>query len=226
MATTKSGWTTCPICNTRLKASKLEGHMKHVHPRGVRTQEERAKIVSRRQTATGATKWVAVVAIIVVIILVTYYAIIHLDLRGSNTGDKPYAFILATPTGQKYSLDDHLGDKPILLGFMSTDCAHCARMANVFHKIYDNYSNKVEIVIVISNTDATMANITDWVNTHALQFPVVFDTGGTTFNKYDLSFYPSMYIVNKASKISWTNKGTDQGEYTYEQLTAKLDKVT
>jgi hypothetical protein len=91
---------------------------------------------------------------------------------------------------------------------------------------FHHYSDKVEIIIVISNTDATMANITDWANTHALQFPVVQDPGATTFNKYDLSFYPSMYIVNKAGKISWTNKGTDQGEYTYEQITAKLDKVT
>jgi peroxiredoxin len=231
MPTLNSGWTTCPICNTRLKAEKLQGHLKNVHPKGVRTREERAQIVGRRQSASGAVKYVAVAAIVVVIILVTYYAISNLDLRGAGVGDKPYNFTLSTTDGTKYSLDDKLGNGPILIGFMSTECVHCSKMAGVFHDVYVNYSDKLEIIIVISNEllqngqPTKMSDVQAWAMDHNLQFTVMWDKAGKYFDKYGNSFYPTMYIVNKSGKITWTNKDTQQGEYSYKDLTAKLYKV-
>jgi|GEM_PF-2548631 len=231
MATPNSGWTTCPICNAGLRADKLKGHLKNVHPKGVRTREERAVIVERRQTASGAAKWIAVAAIIVVVILVSYYAISNLDIRGANVGNKPYNFTLNATDGTKYSLDDHLGNEPMLIGFMSTECVHCAKMAGVFHAVYVNYSEKLEIVIVVSNQQLSngqptqMSDVKSWANDHDLQFSVLWDKDGKYFDKFGNSFYPTMYIVNKGGKITWTNKDTSQGEYTYADLTAKLDKV-
>jgi len=231
MANPMTGWTTCPICNTRLKAEKLQGHLKNVHPNGVRTREERAQIVGRRQSASGAAKWVAVAAIVVVIILVSYYAISALDLRGSNVGDKPYNFTLSTTDDTKFSLDDRLGNGPILIGFMSTECVHCAKMAGVFHDVYVNYSDNLEIIILISNDALSngqptkMSDVQAWAMDHNLQFTVMWDKNGKFFDKYGNSFYPTMYIVNKDGKITWTNKDTSQGEYSYKDLTAKLDKV-
>jgi peroxiredoxin len=231
MATPLTGWTTCPICNARLKADKLKGHLKNVHPKGVRTREARAKIIGRRQSASGAAKWIAVAAIAVVIILVSYYAISHLDIRGASVGSKPYNFTLTTTDGTKYSLDDNLGSRPILIGFMSTECVHCSKMAGVFHDVYVNYSDKLEIIILISNQQLTngqptkMSDVQIWANDHNLQFTVMWDKDGKNFDKYGNSFYPTMYIVNKGGKITWTNKDTSQGEYSYKDLTAKLDKV-
>lgn len=231
MSTQIPGWTTCPLCHTRLKASKLEGHMKNVHPKGVTTREARAEIVGRRQSASGAAKWIAVAAIIVVIILISYYAISSLDIRGASVGNKPYNFTLDATDGTTYSLDDHLGSTPILMGFMSSTCPHCAKMADVFHDVYVNYSNKLEMVILVSNAEdvnlnpTTMSEVKTWAQDHNLQFSVLFDKDGKYFDKYGNSFYPTMYIVNKSGKITWTNKDTTQGEYSYVDLTAKLNKV-
>jgi len=235
LPTPKTGWTTCPICNTRLKAEKLDGHLKHVHPKGVNTREERAKIVARRRNVTGATKGIAVVAIIVLIVVIAVFAYAHMDIRGNNKGSKPYNFTLASTDGPSYSLDDHLGGTPVLMGMMSSDCVHCAKMADVFHDIYVNYSDRVEIVILISNDPQqngqalTMSVVKAWANQHDLQFTVLFDQHQTIYNKYtsDLAqpFYPTLFIINKNGKIDWTNKQADIGEYSYQELTAKLDKV-
>lgn len=238
MATPKSGWTTCPICNTRLKAEKLDGHIKHVHPKGVNTREERAKIVGQRKKASTATKWLVAAIIVVAIVFMIYFAYIHIDIRGNNVGSKPYNFTLVSNDGTKYTLDDFLGDKPILMGLMSSECVHCGKMAGVFHNIYVNYSDRVEIVILISNDPLsnpplagqplTMSMVKAWANEHDLQFSVLFDQHQTVYNKYtsDLAqpFYPSMFIINKHGKIDWTNKQAGQGEYSYQELTAKLDK--
>ena len=234
MGTPKTGWTTCPICNTRLKAEKLDGHIKHVHPKGVKTREERAKIVGRRKKASAATKWLVAAIIVVAVVFMIYFAYTHIDIRGNNVGSKPYKFTLVSTDGPTYSLDDHLGDTPILLGLMSSECLHCGKMADVFHSIYVNYSDRVEIVILISNDPLstgqplTMSMVKAFANEHDLQFSVLFDQHQTVYNKYtsDLlqPFYPTMCRINKQGKIDWTNKQANIGEYSYQELTAKLDK--
>jgi len=231
----KAEWTTCPICNARLKADKLKGHLKNVHPKGVKTREERVKIVGRRKTASGAAKWIAIVAIIVAVILVSYYYYNSLDIRGYKVGDKPIKFTLTSTDGEKFTLDDHLGERPILIGFMSTECIHCSNMAYVFEDLYVNYSDKVEFVIVLSNdklengNPTQMSDVQSWANAHSLQLTVLWDKGGTIYDKYmsDVlpGYYPVMFIVNHSGKIAWSNKYNNQGERSYKDMTIQLDKV-
>jgi peroxiredoxin len=218
-----AGWTKCSICGARLKVDKLEGHLKAVHPKGVKTREERAQIVSRRKTASGATKWIALTAIIVVIILVSYYAISHLDIRGSNVGNKPYNFTLTATDGNKDTLDDHLGSKPVFLGFLSTECIHCQRMSPIIQRLYVNYSDKVDFIVVISYGASSMSDVQTFANDYGLQCTVLYDKNGKVYDRYGLGGYPTMFIVNKSGKISWSNKDSGIGEYSYEDLAAKLD---
>lgn len=231
-----AGWTKCSICGARLKADKLKGHLKNVHPKGVKTREERVKIVGRRKKASGAAKWIAIAAIIVVIILVSYYFYSTLDIRGYKVGDKPINFTLTSTDGTKYTLDDQRGEKPILMGLMSTECIHCSNMAYVFEDLFVNYSDKVEFVILISNDQlengkpTQMSDVQAWANSHNLQFTVVWDKSGTIYDKYmsDLlpnGQYPVMFIINHSGKISWSNKYKNEGERSYKDMTIQLDKV-
>jgi peroxiredoxin len=232
----KSGWTTCPICQAKLKAEKLDGHLKNVHPKGVKTQEARAKIVGRRTKVKGATKGLAMVALVVLVVIIIVFAYTHIDIRGTKVGNKPYNFTLQSTDGTKYTLDDFLGDKPILLGMMSTECLHCMDECDVFHNINVNYSDQVEIVILFSNEyldsgePTQMSDVKNRAETHDLQFPVLFDRGSKNYHKYtsDLveGYYPLLFVINKNGKIDWTNKYTDPyvGFHSYQELTAKLDK--
>ncbi|MBI2077202.1 MAG: thioredoxin domain-containing protein [Euryarchaeota archaeon] len=42
-------WTNCPQCGASLRGSRLEGHVRRVHPGGATTEAERLKIVQRRR---------------------------------------------------------------------------------------------------------------------------------------------------------------------------------
>ena len=199
--------------------------MRSVHPKGVKTREARAKIVGRRQTASGAAKWAAIGAIIIVLVLVSYYAITHVDIRGSNLGDKPYNFTLTGTDGNKDTLDDHLGSKPVFLGFLSTDCIHCQRMSPIIERLYVNYSDKVAFIVVISYGTSSMSDVQAFANEYGLQCTVLYDKDGKVYDRYGLSGYPTLFIVNKTGKISWSNKASGIGEFSYDDLAAKLDKV-
>ena len=220
-----AGWTKCSLCGARLKADKLDGHMKAVHPQGVKTREERARIVGRRKKASGTAKWVAIGAIIVVIILISYYAITHIDIRGSDVGNKPYNFTLTATDGNKDTLDDHLGSKPVFLGFLSTQCIHCQHMAPIIERLYVNYSDKVDFIVVISYGASTMSDVQTFANDYGLQCTVLYDKDGKVYDTYGLGGYPTLYIINKSGKIKWTNKTSGIGEFSYEDLAAQLDKV-
>jgi len=219
------GWTTCPICKSRLRANILKGHLKNVHPKGVKSREERTRIVVRRRRASGAAKWIAIGAVLVVVLLVSYYAIIHIDVRGSNVGQKPYNFTLTATDGAKDSLDDHLGSTPIFLGFLSTVCPHCQRMSPIIERLYVNYSDKVVFIIVISYGASTMSDVQTFANYYGLQCTVLYDKDGKVFDKYGLGGFPTFCVVNKSGKISWSNKDSGIPEFSYADLAKQLDKV-
>jgi peroxiredoxin len=200
--------------------------MKNVHPKGVKTQEERSKIVGRRKKASGTAKWVALGAIIVVIILVSYYAYTHIDIRGTAVGQKPYNFTLTATDGNKDTLDDHLGTRPVFLGVLSTECPHCQRMAPIIERLYVNYSDEVDFIVLISEGAGSMTDVQSFANDYGLHCTVLYDKDGKVYNKYGLGGFPTMFIVNKSGKISWSNKESGIGEFSYDDLAARLDKVT
>ena len=218
------GWTTCPICNARLKSGKLDGHMKNVHPKGVRTREERGKIVGRRKSASKAAKVSAVAILVVVIIIVIYFAWPYLQPRGSNVGDKPYNFNLKSTDDTTYNLDDNLGDRPILIAFMSTTCVHCAVTTDsTIVPLYNNYSSKVEFVIILSDPDAKMSDCRVWAQEHNVDFTVLHDAGGTVFEKYDpgVSYFPMLFLIGNDSKIHYK----ETGEISYQDLENEIKDV-
>lgn len=217
----KKGWVKCPICDVKMRADKLDGHMKRVHPRGVRTAEERRRIEDRRRSAKGTAKWIIMGVIVVVIILVVYYMWANLDLRGSNTGDKPYNFVLKDQYGFEYELDEHLSINPLLMGFMSIECLHCRAMVSTIKDLYINYSDRIDFVILISDDDATHTSIVNWANELGIEFPVLHDKGGKTFDIYDLRYFPTFYIVDGNGKIDWI----DSGHFEYEELEERFLKV-
>jgi peroxiredoxin len=206
-----------------MKPSKLDAHKKRVHPKGVRTREDRVRIEGRRRVATSSVKLIAVTMVIILICAIAYYVYINYqpDDQGSEVGDKPYNFSLKDQDGFTYTLNDHLKEKPILYGFMSTTCLHCRNTAGSFQDLYDEYGDDVEFVIIISNSDATKQDIKVWASDLGLEFPVLQDTNGDVFMKYDLAYYPSLFIINSKGRIDWKHAG----ELSASELEQKIIAV-
>jgi peroxiredoxin len=205
--------------------------MKHVHPKGAKTREERTKVLGHRKMAASGMKWAAVGAIIVVTILLVFQGWNLIDIRGNNVGDKPYNFTLKSCDGPTYSLNDDLGQKPILLEFARHDCIHCIHMCDVVNALYANYSSRAVFVTVISDKDpaATMQDVREFKYSHNSDWTFVLDPNGAMWEKYGCSGWPTFFMVGKDGKIHWTNKTPDpqdmRGEFTYIEMEQNLTKV-
>lgn len=223
MVKVKSGWTTCPICQAKLKAGKLDGHVKNVHPTGVWEPGARSRIQRRRYTASRAARGVAVAGVLALIILVVFLAYTHMPVQGAKVGEKPYAFTLTDQNGRAYALYDNVGTRPLLMAFMSSTCMHCAATADVMHNLYQNHSSKMGFVILISNNDATAYNVSSFHLAHHLQFPALYDAGGSTFHKYRASprYFPTLYLIDGRGRINWIGEGAQ----TYGDLDMEVSSV-
>jgi len=220
----KSGWVKCPICGVKMRAEKLKGHKKRVHPKGAKTTEERRKIERRRRTVSGTVKWTVVAVIIIVIILVSYYVYTHYDFtRGDKVGDKPYNFVLADQDGFIFELDDYLGEEPVLMGFFSYECDHCKRMAETFQALYVNYSDDIVIVGLMGGKDGLSHNdVKNWALERGAEYPILYDKDrDQAYNKYEFTYVPRMYLVDSDGKITWV----DEGVHTYDDMEEKIKEV-
>jgi len=227
-----TGWKTCNICGSRMKASKFDGHMKNVHPKGVKTVKARNRIINRRRTASGAVKWTAVGAIIVLSILLVSYGwalLNNRDIRGSNIGNHPYDFILKSCDGPTYSLDDDLGQRPILLEFAKHDCGGCQYMCTVLNNLYTNYSSRVVFVTLISDPPATMQDVREFKYSHNSEWTFLYDRDGIIYNKYGNDEYPTFYMIGQDGTILWTSKTADPYDSpsiaTYSEMEHNLTMI-
>lgn len=223
MTKAKTGWTTCPICRARLKAEKLEGHLKTVHPKGTNVPGARGRVHRRKRTAANAGKAAVMGAVIIAIILLSYFIYTHMPAQGAKVGEKPLAFTLPDQNGQDYALYDHLGTEPLLMAFMSSTCSYCAETADVIHNLYQNYSGQIGFVVLISNTDATAYDVSYFHNTHHLQFPTLYDAHGSVYHRYraEPRYFPTIYLIDKNGRIHWI----DEGEQSYEDLEGTISEV-
>jgi cytochrome c biogenesis protein CcmG/thiol:disulfide interchange protein DsbE len=223
----RTGWVKCPICGTKMKAEKLDGHKKRVHPGGAKTKEERQKVERRRRTLSGSAKASIVVVIIVVLILVIVFIVVpQLDLRGKDVGDKPYNFTLKDLDDTEFELDDHLGEGPVLMGFFSYTCTHCRQMGFIFQDLYVNYSGDLVIIGVHGGSKTgsgppTKTDIREWALDVGAEYPVLFDKDRVIFDKYVDEFVPWLYLVDKDGKIVWAHEGAED----YGTVEAKILKV-
>jgi len=128
-----------------------------------------------------------------------------------------------------HDLADYRG-KVLVLEFMQTTCAHCARFAEILAQVTPKYGNKVAILAVTNvNTDSP-AQIAQYVSGHKIGYPVLMDQGQMMFS-YILSpkgaEVPHVYLIDANGYI--------RGDYVYDMSThdifegkglfAEIDKV-
>lgn len=221
MAKAKKGWIKCDICGAKMRAEKLASHMRRVHPKGAKTTEERRKYEERRRTIGNTGKILVVTAIIVAVIVVVYFVWISADPRGVNVGDTPPNFVLMDQDGFEWVLDDHLGDKPIVLDFMSTTCGFCQHTAGELNKIYDDYQDQVFVIIIISGGAKSVSDVREWAIENAVQSPVLFDKDDVAFNDYKIptatapyGSFPTTYFIDKEGKVY----DKSMGDKSYEDV--------
>ncbi len=113
-------------------------------------------------------------------------------------------FSLKTPLGAKINLEDLRG-KNVLLVFWSTQCEYCEQELESLKKFTDAYRGQIVVLAVIYKESPHTISV--YEKNKQTNFPIVIDTNGEIFSKYNADGTPYHFLINPEGKIAaiWPN---------------------
>ena len=98
----------------------------------------------------------------------------------AREGERPPTFTLPAapggPSSGRFKLQDHLGEKPIVILFWATWCAPCRQELPLYQQLYERYEDDGLVVVAISMDGSnTVASAGPMARRLGLTFPVVTD---------------------------------------------------
>ena len=134
----------------------------------------------------------------------------------------PIDFTLKDQFNKTHTLDDYIG-KTIVLHFYAIDCFSCLDELPNIEKIYNDYNqNKDDVIILsIANTSRNpKEDIIDFLKENNYTFTSLM-AKNKLFNKYYVTTYPNTYIINSDGNIAFTSFGS----LSYDRLKEEIEKV-
>ena len=134
----------------------------------------------------------------------------------------PINFTLKDQFNKTHTLDDYIG-KTIVLHFYAIDCFSCLDELPNIEKIYNDYNqNKDDVIILsIANTSRNpKEDIIDFLKENNYTFTSLM-AKNKLFNKYYVTTYPNTYIINSDGNIAFTSFGS----LSYDRLKEEIEKV-
>lgn len=146
---------------------------------------------------------------------------------------KPSAlpFELTDTQGTSHKLSDYAG-KTVFINFWATWCPPCKKELPDIEKIYHEYGENQNDVIVLGvtnpktdsqgqNADVTVPEIKAFVAAHGLHYPILMDTTGDVFAQYRVSAFPTSFVINKEGKI----EGYVPGALSYDAIKGVIEQA-
>jgi thiol-disulfide isomerase/thioredoxin len=118
-----------------------------------------------------------------------------------------------TPDGEPLRLAA-LGDRVVLLEFWTFACVNCRRTLPFLRRMHDQYQPDFTVVGVHSPEFAlerSVQNVERAVREHGLEYPVGLDNDFAAWNAYGNRYWPTMYLIDRAGQIRYTQIG--EGNY-------------
>jgi len=120
---------------------------------------------------------------------------------------------LNTPDGEPLRLAA-LPNRVVLLEFWTFACVNCQRTLPFLRRIHDRYQPELTVVGVHTPEFAferSVDNVERAVRERGLEYPVGIDNDFVAWNAYGNRFWPTMYLIDGASRIRYTHVG--EGNY-------------
>jgi peroxiredoxin len=108
-------------------------------------------------------------------------------------------FTLESLDGSNISLSDYRGVKPVVLDFWASWCHNCQRDMPVLNKLYDKYSDDVEVIGV--NLQESKKKAQGFVDSNGINFPIALDSRGKASRNYAINYTNTHVLINKEGEI-------------------------
>lgn len=124
-------------------------------------------------------------------------------------------FELTDLDGNTIRLSDYRG-KTVVMNFWATWCRVCQAEMPHMEKFYREQQNEDVVVLSINATSQERSSdiVGNYVDNEGLSFPIVLDKSGDVLKEYNVTAYPTTYIVDPSGNI----RERYLGAVSYESL--------
>lgn len=136
-----------------------------------------------------------------------------------SIGDEAPNFILKDMNGMEFQLSDYKG-KGVFLNFWATYCEPCKQEMPYMNNVFKEYQAEgVEILAV--NIGEAELRVNNFIEKYGLDFPILYDRGGTVTSLYDFIPLPTTFLINEDGMIVDIISGT----LTEASIRTSMDKI-
>ena len=108
--------------------------------------------------------------------------------------------------GKRVSLSSKFGT-PIVLNFWASWCGPCRTELPDFNKLYTEYGDKVEFVMVNEDSPGTESDVLSFLAENGYILPVYFDTDYEGQQAYNVTGIPVSYFIDAEGRIVTSHIG-------------------
>jgi thiol-disulfide isomerase/thioredoxin len=220
MATMKE----CPVCGIRVKLENMETHLKKVHPRAridaVLTEDDKTdiKIAKKKVMKTAKPfedrerrRWTIAGILIAVVVasLFILFAVLSPQTSGHiMKGRDVPLFTYGDVDGNAYTLNEYIGDAPILIEFFYTECGYCIQMAPNMVELYAfyGYGADVEFVSISADDRDLLQDVRNFRDQHGSTWTYI-KAPTSLGSTYKVTGTPTFFLVDKSGVIKEVEVG-------------------
>jgi thiol-disulfide isomerase/thioredoxin len=148
--------------------------------------------------------------------------------------DYPMFTELVSPDGylntdQEFLLEDYIGEKIILVQFMTYGCINCQRTFPYFNDWHEKYSQDGLLIVGIHTPEfdyeRNQNNVKSALNQYNIKFPVVIDNDKETWRAYKNRFWPRRYLINHKGEVVYDHIGEGAYQETEDLIKEALKDI-
>ncbi|AOM82197.1 TlpA family protein disulfide reductase [Salisediminibacterium beveridgei] len=138
---------------------------------------------------------------VVVGMLILFVVGLNMDGNAADVGDEAVAFALEDRDGQLVDIEEHVGERPIVMTFFSTWCSPCRKQTPEVIAFQEEYGDDVLVLTIVkSETRRAVDRFIDDTGYDALNY--VFDFNTDVSKEYGIAGQPETIIINEEGIIT------------------------
>ncbi len=121
-------------------------------------------------------------------------------------GKSAPTFTLDKLDNSTFNLEDHLGEKVIILDFWATWCGPCRQAMPILESVADEFKDQ-DVILTAINVRETPDEIQAFLNEENLNVEVALDRNGEVGNQYQVRGIPQTVIIGKEGTVQAVHVG-------------------
>ena len=137
---------------------------------------------------------------------------------GLKVGQAAPDFEVETLEGETVKLSDFRGE-PVIINFWATWCPPCRAEMPDFEKLH-NEEDAVILAMNLTHSENNIEGVSDFADELGLTMPVLLDEEGAVEDSYQLSAYPTSYMIDSEGVTQYVVRGAINYETMYREYMA------